>query len=171
MDSITSSSFHPLTHSYVLWAHLPHDTNWNIASYQRIHVDPVSTVEEAVAITETVSDTLVKNCMLFLMKSGVAPIWEDVENRRGGSFSYKVANKQVYDVWRALSYALMGDTISTNLTFVAKVTGITISPKKNFCIIKLWMSTCEFQNASLVTAKIDGISAAGCLFKKHSPEY
>lgn len=68
------------------------------------------------------------------MREGIKPIWEDVKNRNGGCFSYKVINKNVYDVWREFTYALVGNTISTNESFVASVNGITISPKKTFVL-------------------------------------
>jgi hypothetical protein len=51
------------------------------------------------------------------------------------------------------------------------VTGITISPKKNFCIIKIWMTDCNNQNPAIVTSDVKGLSPQGCLFKKHTPEY
>jgi len=113
----------------------------------------------------------VKNCMLFIMRKGVAPMWEDPKNRQGGSFSYKVANKNVCEVWRDLTYVLVGETISNQESFVANVTGITISPKKNFCIIKIWMSTCANQNPAIVTSTVRGLTPQGCIFKKHNPEY
>jgi hypothetical protein len=109
--------------------------------------------------------------MLFLMRDGIKPIWEDPKNRNGGCFSYKVSNKQVYAVWKELSYVLVGDTISAQANFVANVTGITISPKKNFCIIKIWMSTCANQNPAIVTTDVKDLSSQGSLFKKHVPEY
>ena len=109
--------------------------------------------------------------MLFLMKDGIAPVWEDPQNRQGGCFSYKIPNKNVYEVWRDLSYVLVGGTISKHETFTSCVTGITISPKKNFCIIKIWMKNCSNQNPSIVTQEVRGISPQGCLFKKHTPEY
>ena len=105
------------------------------------------------------------------MKEGVKPIWEDPKNRSGGCFSYKVSNKCVYDVWKELSYVLVGESISHQSLFVANVTGITISPKKNFCIIKIWMSTCANQNPNIVTTDVKGMTSQGCLFKKHTPEY
>jgi hypothetical protein len=105
------------------------------------------------------------------MKEGVMPIWEDPKNRNGGCFSYKVSNKNVCEVWRDLSYVLAGDTISKNASFVSNVTGITISPKKNFCIIKVWMTNCANQNASIVATDVKGLVSQGCLFKKHTPEY
>ena len=165
----TVTSLHKLTNKWTLWAHLPHDTDWTIRSYKKIHT--FDTVEDAIAITETLPEVLVKNCMLFLMKEGIKPIWEDPHNRSGGCFSYKISNKNVYDVWRDISYVLVGGTISAQQSFVVNVTGITISPKKNFCIIKIWMATCANQNPGIVTSDVKGLTSNGCLFKKHAPEY
>ena len=160
---------HVLKDKWCLWAHLPHDTDWSIDSYKKIFT--FTTVEETIAVTETMPDILVKNCMLFLMREGIKPTWEDPKNRNGGCFSYKVINKSVYEVWKELTYVLVGDTISGQASFVNSVTGITISPKKNFCIIKIWMTNCLNQNSAIVTADVKGLVSTGCLFKKHTPEY
>jgi len=165
----TKQDFHTLSDNWSLWAHLPHDTDWSIKSYKKIYT--MKSVEETIAITETLPDILVKNCMLFLMRDGIKPIWEDPKNRSGGCFSYKVLNTKVYETWKELTYLLVGDSISKLNSFVSNVTGITISPKKNFCIIKIWMTNCENQNPEIVTNEISGISSQGCLFKKHTPEY
>ena len=158
-----------LKNKWVLWAHLPHDTDWSLSSYKTIY--KLSTVEETIAISETLPEILVKNCMLFIMKDGINPIWEDKQNRDGGCFSYKVSNKSVYSVWKDLTYVLVGESLSGSDAFVNNVTGITISPKKNFCIIKIWMKSCDHQNPALIIQNIPGISSQGCLFKKHLPEY
>ena len=158
-----------MSDKWSLWAHLPHDIDWSINSYKKIYT--TSTVEETIAVTETMPDILVKNCMLFLMRDGIKPTWEDDKNRNGGCFSYKVSNKSVYETWKELTYVIVGNTVSSQSTFVNKVTGITISPKKNFCIIKIWMADCANQNPSIVTSDIKGIIPQGCLFKKHAPEY
>ena len=171
METATSSieTFHQLANRWTLWAHLPHNTDWSITSY--IPIATFTTVEDTLAVTETLPSILVENCMLFIMKEGIKPTWEDPKNRNGGCFSYKVSNKNVYKVWKDLTYVVAGETISKNTGFVSCVTGITISPKKNFCIIKIWMSTCTNQNPSIVTADVKGLTAQGCLFKKHAPEY
>jgi len=161
--------FHPLSDKWCLWAHLPHDIDWSLNSYKAIYT--MGTVEETIAITESMPDILVKNCMLFIMRKGVKPTWEDPVNRNGGCFSYKVSNKCVYDVWKELSYVLVGGSISKSNSFVSCVTGITISPKKNFCIIKIWMTNCVNQNPEIITSEIKGLISQGCLFKKHAPEY
>ena len=50
------------------------------------------------------------------------------------------------------------------------INGITISPKRSFCIVKIWMKNCTIQNPSKL-AEIPGLSVQGCIFKKHKPEY
>jgi len=168
-DTSSNTTFHPLANRWTLWAHLPHDTDWSIKSY--IPIETFATVEDAIAVTETLPAILVENCMLFLMKEGIKPTWEDPKNRNGGCFSYKVTNKIVYKAWKDLTYVVVGETISKNINYVNCVNGITISPKKNFCIIKIWMSDCNNQNPQVVTTDLKTLSPQGCLFKKHTPEY
>jgi hypothetical protein len=164
-----SDEHHPLSDKWCLWAHLPHDTDWSIKSYKVVM--NFSSVEEAIAVTETLPEILVRNCMLFLMRENIKPMWEDDKNRSGGCFSYKVTNKDVCKAWKELTYVTVGNTISAMSNFVNKVTGITISPKKNFCIIKVWMADCTNQNPAVVTSDVKGIVPQGCIFKKHAPEY
>jgi hypothetical protein len=172
METATSSSnmesFHKLADKWTLWAHLPHNTDWSLKSY--IPIATFTTVEETIAITESLPAPLVENCMLFMMKQGINPMWEDPKNRDGGCFSYKVPNKSVVKAWSDLTYRIVGGSISNTNQFVNSVTGITISPKKNFCIIKIWMSNCNHQNPSVIS-QVKGLLTNGCLFKKHTPEY
>jgi hypothetical protein len=163
------SSTHKIKNKWVLWAHLPQDADWTFKSYKKVH--EYKTLEDAIVITDITPDSLIKSSMLFVMKEGIAPMWEDPKNRNGGCFSYKVSNKNVCEVWRELNYVLVGESISTEPLFVNCVTGITISPKKNFCIIKIWMTNCDFQNPAAVTVDVKGLLAQGCIFKKHTPEF
>ena len=158
----------PLFDKWVLWAHLPHDTDWSLGSYKDITCFEYA--EDLVSLYSYLPEILVKNCMLFLMRKGVTPTWEDKENRNGGCFSYKINNKDVPEVWRSLSYILAGETISTDPKFISKVNGITISPKKAFCIIKIWMSGCEYQDPSKIRV-FSGLPTHGCLFKRHKPQF
>ena len=160
---------HQLQNNWTLWAHLPHDTDWTTKSYRNVHT--MTSVEETIALIESLPEVLVMNCMLFIMKEGIVPVWEDPNNRNGGCFSYKIPNKLVYSVWKELTFMLAGKTLSSNKEFVNTINGVTISPKKSFCIIKIWMSSCEFQNPELVTKGINGLATLGCIFKKHVPEY
>ena len=167
MSSTTESSYHPLYDKWTLWAHLPHDTDWTVVSYKKICT--FTYIEEVIGVFNSIPDTLTKNCMLFIMREGIQPIWEDPKNRTGGCFSYKIINKQVPIAWKNLAYALMGETLTNDKKYRPFINGITISPKKNFCIMKVWTSTCKSQNPELIN-NIKGLSNHGCLFKKHLPD-
>ena len=168
MEVQNERTTHRLYDKWVLWAHLPHDTDWSLKSYKNITT--IESVEQLIALYKVIPDTLVKNCMLFLMRDQINPTWEDPKNRNGGCFSFKVINKFVPSIWKRLSYILLGETITNNPKLLRSITGITISPKKSFCIIKVWVSNCIIQNPTLLTDKT-GLTMQGCLFKKHKPEY
>ena len=156
---------HPLSDKWTLWAHLPHDTDWSLSSYKRI--DNMESVEEVIVLTETLPEKLVKNCMLFIMRSGINPTWEDKHNSQGGCFSYKIANKFVKDTWTRLAYAVTGETLTVDPDLSNIINGITISPKKSFCIIKIWTNNCNHPSAQIIRRLDDNIVPEGCLFKKH----
>ena len=159
---------HELKNKWMLYVHLPHDTNWNLDSYKKVY--KMESVEEVITLYETMPEVMIKNSMLFLMKDDIKPIWEDEKNKEGGSFSYKISNENVVEVWKKLSYMLMGLTLSKNIDFLYKVNGLSISPKKNFCIIKLWMSDCSYSD-TMDLVDIDGLDKTNVLFKKHNPEF
>jgi len=133
-----------LLDTWTLWTHLPHDTNWDLDSYKEI--SNISSIEEATTLLENLPETIIKNC-------------------NGGCFSYKINNKFVNNTWKKLSYVLLGETLTCE-EYSHNITGITISPKKNFCIVKIWFSNCDNIDPNIII-DIDGLSKQGCLFKKH----
>ena len=152
-----------------LYYHLPHDKNWELSSYKPI-MESINSVESLIAINEGLPENIVKHCMLFVMRDGITPMWEDPKNRNGGCFSFKVANKLVPAVWKTLFYALCGETLTVNREHSRLLNGITISPKKNFCIVKIWLENCSLQDPNIIIP-IPNLSKQGCLFKKHEPEF
>jgi len=163
------SSHHPLLGKWNLYYHLPHDKNWTLESYKMIQAG-VSTVEDVLALNNTTSDHVIKYCMLFVMREGITPMWEDPKNRKGGCFSYKIINKQVPSVWKALMTSLCGETLCVDPQYNTLINGITISPKKNFCIVKIWLSDCSVQDSNIII-NIPHLSKQGCIFREHAPEF
>lgn len=151
---------HSLSEKWIVWSHLPQDINWSIDSYTPIMT--ITTVEELITLMQTLPDKIISSCMLFLMKEHVKPIWEDVRNKDGGCFSYKI-NDKIADVWKNVSYSIAGQTASKDVMLNRHISGISISPKKNFCILKIWMDSCEYKDPS----KIVILNPSGCIFKKH----
>jgi len=170
MDALSSpTQQHNLNGKWDLYYHLPHDKNWGVSSYSAI-MREIDTAEKVIVLNDTIHENIIKNCMLFVMRDGITPVWEDPKNRNGGCFSYKIINKHAPEVWRNLFHVLCGETLCLNSEHSKHLNGITISPKKNFCIIKIWMDVSSLQDPSIISP-IYNLVRLGCLFKKHEPEY
>ena len=159
-----NNELHYLNNEWTIWAHLSNDTDWSLNSYKNIAT--FDTVESVLTLYENLPENIIKYCMLFIMKKGIYPIWEDEKNCNGGCFSYKINNKYVTEIWKDLSYALIGETITKNDSVNNNINGITISPKKNFCIIKIWISNCNNKDPNIIE-NINGLIPEECVFKKH----
>lgn len=155
---------HYLKNKWIMWSHLPGDSDWSLNSYKIITT--FNTVESILTLYENLPEHIIKYSMLFIMKEGIAPMWEDKHNCDGGCFSYKINNKIVTQIWKDLSYLVMGETLSEADYFNNNINGITISPKKNFCIIKIWISNCENTDLNIIK-NISGLLPNSGIFKKH----
>jgi len=170
MDTVSiPTNQHFLHGKWNMYYHLPHNKNWELSSYTSI-MNSIETAEKVILLNESIHENVVKNCMLFVMREGITPMWEDPRNRNGGCFSYKVINKCVPEVWKHLFYLLCGESLCINEQNNKHVNGITISPKKNFCIIKIWLDVSSLQDPNEIV-QIANLSKQGCLFKKHEPEF
>jgi hypothetical protein len=170
MDTVSiPSQLHTLHDKWNMYYHLPDNKAWDLASYN-VLMGSIDNVESVIALSAELHDNAVRNCMLFVMRVGISPMWEDPKNRDGGCFSYKVSNKFVPEVWKNLFYCLCGESLCIKNEHNTYVNGITISPKKNFCIIKIWLSNTNIQDPGSI-ANIPNLLKQGCLFKKHVPEF
>ena len=157
-----------LKHNWTYYLHL-HDTrDWSLESY--IKILRFHSVEHAVLLNDEIHYDLIKKSMMFLMKENINPMWEDEHNKNGGCFSFKVINKEIEKVWKHVYFNVLGGTITKNKKYYENINGITLSPKKKFCILKIWMKDCSLKDPDIFI-KINHLTSEGCLFKKHCPEF
>ena len=123
---------------YTLWQHNPKDINWSIESYNNLYT--ITNEDEFWCIYNLLNTECLKYNMLFLMKKDIYPIWEHPCNKNGSTISLKIVYKDIYHSWIELSMALFGNYICKNPEENEIINGISISPKKGFCIIKIWLS-------------------------------
>ena len=84
--------------------------------------------------------------MFFLMKNGIFPNWEDPSNRLGGCLSFKVSSTNVIKEWSDIFLKCILEELLKDGN--DKINGLSISPKKEFNIIKIWFSE-SFKVATL----------------------
>ena len=150
-----------LNSNWNFYIHLQNDDNWDYSGYHKIIT--LKQAEEVILLNEEISFDLIKKTMLFVMRENIKPMWEDIENQDGGGFSFKVHNKNIEFVWKKLFYLLVGESL-TNKSVT--INGISLSPKKSFCIVKIWMKDCKLINPSIFQ-DIEYMDKNTCIFKKH----
>lgn len=122
-----------LKNTFNFYYHNPDNNDWSVESY----VDLLSfdTIEEWWVLDKFIRRDMIENGMFFVMKAGSLPVWECETNIKGGCVSWKVDRKNSYKSW----IDSVGHFIMDNLGEVSsKVNGVSISPKKNSSIIKVW---------------------------------
>jgi hypothetical protein len=147
------------TNSWNFYIHLQNVDDWSFSSYHNVMC--INTPEQSILLNEEINFDLIKKTMLFVMKDNIKPMWEDPANKNGGGFSFKVHNKYIENVWKKLFFMLLGGSLSTK-----QINGISLSPKKSFCIVKVWMKDCTYMNPDIL-ANIEHMDKTGCIFKKH----
>lgn len=126
---------HNLGLSYNLWYHNPDDLDWSPESYNEIL--NFNTIEEFWILDKFIRKDMVENGMFYVMKDGILPLWEDPQNIKGGCVSWKIERNNSYKYW----IDIVGHFLMKDLgNYTDKVNGVSVSPKKNACIIKLWFS-------------------------------
>jgi len=161
----TLEDYHPLKNTWSLWYHLTTNNDWSLSGYTKIA--DFNYLEDAISIINAIDENIITTICLFVMKVGINPLWEDPRNKQGGAFSYRITNKYVFETFRDLLYVLIGETLTSSDSFNRNICGITLSPKKNFCVVKVWMQNKDFQNPALITDKVKNLIPSSALFKIH----
>lgn len=122
-----------------IYFHDPYDANWNTPSYHLI--GSVCSVEDFWKHHAFMKSQVHKG-MFFVMRDGIFPSWDSPGNINGGCLSIKVLKEHMSEFWEDLMIKMLGETLikeSHRENFIALVNGISTSPKKHFCIIKIWL--------------------------------
>ncbi len=122
-------------YNWNIWFHRVDDKNWLIDSYKNIGT--ITCLEEYVYYYNKINTFT--DGMFFLMKNNIPPLWEDINNINGGVITYKITKKNADNIWRDLTMGLIGNTLTENQNNY--INGISISPKINNCIIKIWVKS------------------------------
>ena len=124
---------------WCIYFHDPLDTDWTNKSYKLMGT--LSSVDEYWQHFHSYSSH-VHQGMFFIMREHIFPCWDDPNNINGGCLSIKVLKDYVLEFWEDLSCKMLGETLLTSeyAHLSDKICGISTSPKKHFCIIKIWVS-------------------------------
>jgi len=158
-----------LNDSWCIYFHDPFDKNWDESSYIKIGI--ISSTHDAFNMLRSIHNYSDKG-MFFIMREHIFPEWNNDNNKDGGAFSLKVLKENINTFFEDIVLKLLGETIlhESKQYLWETINGISISPKKNFCIIKIWIKEHEkithddisllkdSYNGTIMYAKHGGIS-------------
>ena len=78
------------------------------------------------------------------MKDGIMPQWEDSSNKNGGCFSFKVNKPESSIYWFKMVSLVLSNTLGKEQEVNDNITGVSISPKRNYCILRIWLGSNNF---------------------------
>ena len=156
---------------WTLWYHSINDNNWDIKSYKRLYnINDLITLK---IMIDTFCKLNLQNGMFFLMKNDIYPTWEDPDNRNGCSLSFKVSASKdnLINTWRLILLKIVTGDFFNEKEIYNNINGISISPKKEFNILKLWINDYDkkYKEKYLEYFKeyLPSINKDRCLLKKH----
>jgi len=117
---------------YTFYFHNVDENDFTIEKFKKI-----GTINNMVDLSKIINTIpTITSGMFYLMKNDVKPLWE--ENIKGGFWTFKLMKKDADRIWRILILNFVSNTITKNSNESDLITGISISPKINNCIIKIW---------------------------------
>ena len=151
-----------LNNVWNLYFHDPNEMAWDISSY--IHLDTVKSVDDWVKICRIFSDYWDKG-MFFLMRNDIKPLWEDDYNKNGGCISFKLFKNEIKDCWFELTCKTIGEVL-VNISEFHKISGVSISSKRSYCIVRIWVFDDSLKNSNMYDIKLPAYRKM--IFKSHS---
>jgi hypothetical protein len=122
---------------WTLWYHDPNDSDYALKSYTTVY--KISTIPEFWNVIDGIPKDVWETGMFFFMRDGIPPLWDSPENTKGGAWSKKVDASDTHTVFVDCMVHCMADSfLKSNNECIA---GVTLSPKGNFHIIKIWNTT------------------------------
>lgn len=168
-----SKELHKLNTPWVVWYHNPSDNNWSLTSYKKIY--ELETLEDFFKFQNSWDNNLpsIEKSMFFLMRKKdqieyIYPLWEDKNNKKGGCWSFKIVSNCAKNIWFQLCLHLITENSTNQLQNTHLINGLSFSPKKGFCIVKIWNTDCQKNDIQLLNPSINTfLSFDHSLYKTH----
>jgi len=159
---------HPIpTGSWTVYFHEPEDKSMTADSYKRLQV--VSSWESLGALLRELGPHKTTNGLLRVMKGEFSPLWENRANIHGGSYCLKVTRRNSVEVFQR--YLAAAALASAARDPANEIVGVTISPKKGFCIIKIWnLNAKRFNQPSDLQLLHEEIKVEEILYRCHTDQ-
>ena len=146
---------------YKLYFHKVNDSNWGIDSY--IYVCDIDNEDDLLYLYKKIPNYT--SGMFFLMNHDVKPIYEDKKNINGGVCTFKLPKKECNKFWKNICYLYCNNKLTKKEEDSNIITGLSISPKINNCILKIWIS--KSVKVNILKSNIKFLDLRNAMYRNH----
>jgi Eukaryotic initiation factor 4E len=149
---------------WTLYYHDPNNNDYSLASY--IEIFTVTNVPEFWMIVDGIPDKMWESGMFFFMRKGIPPLWDAIENDKGGAWSKKVDAVDTHAVFIDCMVHCIAESLLKSKNEV--VSGVTVSPKGQFHIVKVWNSTTTVSDRKMFSPTLKMKLGDDIAYKAHN---
>ena len=162
---MSQSPKHKLNTNWCLWYHSLTDKEWTQKSYRNLFT--VTNLYELKALNDIIELNHLQNGMFFLMREDIFPTWEDPDNREGCCVSFKISGSILREQWNSIVNRIVTEDILIDKERTDFINGISIAPKKEFNIVKLWLREHNQNYTDILKEYEPHFTKDKALIKKH----
>lgn len=149
---------------WTLWYHDPNDNDYALKSYTNVYT--IKDATEFWNVVDGIPKEVWETGMFFFMKTGIPPLWDSPENTKGGAWSKKVDAVDTHTVFvDCMVHCMANSFLKSNNDCIA---GVTLSPKGNFHIIKVWNTTTAVSDRRLFSPSLRMKMGDDIAYKAHN---
>ena len=135
-NTVSNVKKHKLNSSWSIYIHDIFEKDWTLESYKKVYT--IHTIEDFWLFVNNFNNF--HKCLFFVMRDDIKPVYEDEHNKNGGSYSYKVNHHELRNTFLYTCASMLCEQLNkTDRTL--EINGISLVPKKNNCILKIWTKT------------------------------
>lgn len=151
-----------LNDGWNIYYHSVNDPDWSVYSFTLI--TSFSSLKQWCITFNSLEDYWKKG-MFFIFREHISPRWEDEHNVNGGCYSMKINATEINDKMFDITSQIIGETFAFNPEHASNVNGISITPKKNANIVRIWLK--DNKHSAKELYDIEPIKYSPLMYKKH----
>ena len=144
-----------------MYFHKVSDTNWGINSY--IKICNINSQNDLLYLFNKIKNY--NSGMFFIMKNNIKPIYEDKKNINGGVWTFKLSKKYCNNFWKEMCHLFCTENLTNKKEDSTIINGLSISPKINNIILKIWIS--KASNINILKKNIKNLYIKDAMYRSH----
>lgn len=165
-SSSNSGSNILLKSHWTVWAHEAVSPDWTRQSYLKIYT--IRNVSEFWIFFNSLPKLNIEKYQYYVMRDNILPMWEEPENRNGGTLSIICDKEKIIDLFEQLGTLIVHESFCENMN---DINGVCMSVKQTIGLAKIWNKDSQANIINDIPPYIKKKYNTKNVYKINKPEY